>query len=498
MAEHAVQALMHAARVRVVAAMLAQLMMMLGLLTLLPAGVALGLGSGPLYQRLGFVALALCALGLLLLRLPGVDLQRIDLQWNEALAVTALAFLLAAASMVWPMMAAGISPLDALLETASAVTTTGLTVLRGVEEIDPALLFLRAWMQWYGGLGIAVLTVALIMRHHASARRLIETTGERLSSASARQHARTVFIVYVLLSGLALAAAWAAGTAPFDALLYALASVATGGFAPADASLAPLPVAAVAVLTTVCLLSAVTLPLYARIPSQGLGVLWRDEEVRALLAATLLTTLLLMLLWIWQQGPGASMSPGMDWQTALGHSVALGVSAQTTTGFSTLEMTALSPAAQLVLMLSMTIGGCTGSAAGGLKLVRLLVLLRLVQLALRRTAIGERAVLHARVDGHILQPDMITGALQLLSLWLALLLLSWLLFLSYGYAPLPSLFEVVSAIANAGLSTGLTGTDLEPALKAVLIGDMLFGRVEILAMLVLFYPPTWIARRRKL
>ncbi|WP_242519041.1 TrkH family potassium uptake protein [Halochromatium roseum] len=474
--------------------MLAQLMMMLGLLTLLPAGVALGLGSVPLCQRLGLVALALCALGLLLLRLPGVDLQRIDLQWNEALAVTALAFLLAAASMVWPMMAAGIRPLDALLETASAVTTTGLTVLRGVEEIDPALLFLRAWMQWYGGLGIAVLTVALIMRHHASARRLIETSGERLSNASARQHARTVFIVYVLLSGLALAAVWAAGTDPFDALLYTLASVATGGFAPADASLAPLPVAAVAVLTTVCLLSAVTLPLYARIPSQGLSVLWRDEEVRALLAATLLTTLLLMLLWIWQQ----DLEPEMDWQSALGHSVALGVSAQTTTGFSTLELTALSPAAQLVLVLSMTIGGCTGSAAGGLKLVRLLVLLRLVQLALRRTAIGERAVLHARVDGHILQPDMITGALQLLSLWLAVLLLSWLLFLVYGYAPLPSLFEVVSAIANAGLSTGLTGTDLEPTLKAVLIGDMLFGRVEILAMLVLFYPPTWIARRRKL
>jgi trk system potassium uptake protein TrkH len=93
---------------------------------------------------------------------------------------------------------------------------------------------------------------------------------------------------------------------------------------------------------------------------------------------------------------------------------------------------------------------------------------------------------------------MITSVLQLLSLWLAILLVSWLVFLVHGHAPLPSLFEVVSATANAGLSTGLTGPDLAPVLKGVLIADMLFGRVEVMALLVLLYPPTWIARRRKL
>jgi trk system potassium uptake protein TrkH len=493
MAEHAVRALLHAARVRVVAATLAQLLVTLGFLSAVPALVALGLDTVVLAQRLALVAAALCAAGLLLLRLPGVDLRRVDLQWNEALAVTALAFLLAAAAMVWPLTAAGIGPLDALLEAVSGVTTTGLTVLRGLEQTDPALLFLRAWMQWYGGLGIAVLTAALIMRHHASARRLLETTGERLTTAGARQHARTVFLVYAALTVLAVATVWAVGTPPFQALVHALAAVATGGFGAADASLAALPAAAVAVLTGICLLSAVSLPLYARVPAEGIGVLWRDEEVRALVAATLLTALALTLLGALQQGPG----PGLDWPAALGHGLALGVSAQTDTGFSTTDVATLSPAAQLVLMLSMTVGGCTGSTAGGLKLIRLLVLLRLVQLALRRTAIAERAVLHARVDGAPLEQDMVTGALQLLTLWLAVLLVSWLIFLIHGQAPLPSLFEVVSATANAGLSTGLTGPELAPVLKAVLIADMLFGRVEILALLVLLYPPTWLARRRK-
>jgi trk system potassium uptake protein TrkH len=462
---------------------------MLALLSAVPAVVALGLGSTTLAGRLAVVAGVLCVLGFLLLRLPGLDLQRVDLQWNEALAVTALAFLLAAGAMVWPMMATGIGPADALLETVSAVTTTGLTVLHGLDSADPAVLFLRAWMQWYGGLGIAVLTAALIMRHHTSARRLLETTGERLTSAGARHHARTVFVVYAGLTALAVAAVWAAGVAPFDAVLHALPAAATGGFAPADDSLAGLPVTAIGVLTAVCLLAAVSLPLYARVPSRGLGVLWRDEEVRMLLALVLLVALALMLIGQWQQG--------LDWPAALGQGLALGVSAQTDTGFSTTDIAALPAAALLVLMLSMTIGGCTGSTAGGLKIVRLLVLLRLVQLALRRTAVAERAVLNARVDDERVEQDMITGALQLLTLWLTVLLLSWLVFLLHGAPPLASLFEVVSATANAGLSAGLTGPELAPVLKAVLIVDMLFGRVEIVAMLVLLYPPTWIGRRRK-
>ena len=339
------------------------------------------------------------------------------------------------------------------------------------------------------GLAIAVLTAALIMRHHAGARRLLETTGERLTGAGARQHARTVFAVYTLLTVLALAALWAAGAQPWDALLHTLSAVSTGGFSPADDSLAGLSASVIGVITVVCLVSAVPLPLYARMSRYGIGVLWRDEEVRLLIAAVLMTTLVLMLLGLLQQGLG--------WRAALGHGAALSVSAQTDSGFSTTEVAALPPADQLVLMISMTVGGCTGSTAGGLKLMRLLVLLRLVQLALRRTAITERAVLHGRVDGATLEQDMMTGALQLLTLWLAVLLTSWLVFLLHGEAPMASLFEVVSATANAGLSAGLTGPELAPTLKAVLVADMLFGRVEILALLVLLYPPTWIGRRRK-
>jgi trk system potassium uptake protein TrkH len=156
----------------------------------------------------------------------------------------------------------------------------------------------------------------------------------------------------------------------------------------------------------------------------------------------------------------------------------------------------LDPASKLTLIASMLTGGCSGSTAGGIKLVRLLILLRLIQLALRSSAASERSVMHLRVGGARLEPDVIVNALLLLGLWALVVFLSWFPFLLYGYDPLNALFEVVSATGTVGLSSGITRPALEPALKLLLTLDMLFGRVEIVALLVVLYPGTWLGRRR--
>lgn len=489
MSERAASTLMRAVRLRVVLGTLGRLLVVLAALCIPPTLVAWSQASSELGWRLAATAAALLLLGWPASRLRPLHAEASDIQWNEALAVTGLAFLIAALVMVWPLTTAGLSGVDALLEAISGVTTTGLTVLRGLEQTDPAVLFLRAWMQWYGGLGIAVLTVALIMRHHASARRLLETTGEQLTDAGARSHARRVSGVYLALTLGAITAVWMSGLAPFEALLHALPAVATGGFAPADQSLAGLSGATVATLSLICVAAAISLPLYARLPHHGLRALRREPELGALFGALLITALLL--------AASAWLTQGLPWPQALAQGFALGISAQTDTGFSTVAVAELPAASQVVLMASMSLGGCTGSTAGGIKLIRLLIIIRLVQLALRRTAIAERAVLQAQIGGSRIEPPMVASTLQLLALWIMVLLLSWLIFLAYGQAPLASLFEVVSATANAGLSAGLTSIELHPALKLVLCADMLFGRVEVLALLVVLYPPTWLARRRK-
>ena len=487
----AVDSLMRAVRPAVVLNMLGRLLLTLAVLAAVPALVSLLDRDAVLLWRLSTVSALLALLGWPLSRMHSDG----DIQWNEALAITGLAFVIAPMIMVWPLMGLGIEPIDAWFETVSGVTTTGLTTLRDMAERPLDFLFLRAWMQWYGGLGIAALTVALIMRHHAGARRLLETTGESLSHASARTHARRVFAVYLTLTLIAVGAVWASGLPAFSGLIHGLAAVGTGGFANSDQNIAPLPMASVAVLSAVCVAAAVSLPLYARLRARGPRALFSEPEVRALLWAILITSAGLAAIAV---ASSPATSEDVNWMETTADALVLGVSAQTNTGFSTTDVAALPASAQLMLMVSMATGGCTGSTAGGIKLIRLLILLRLIQVGLQRTATSERAVLDVRVGGDRVQPDMIAGALQLLGLWALVLLASWMIFLLHGQPPMASLFEVVSATSNTGLSAGLTGPELTPLLKLVLTADMLLGRVEILALLVVLYPSTWLGRRRAL
>ena len=139
----------------------------------------------------------------------------------------------------------------------------------------------------------------------------------------------------------------------------------------------------------------------------------------------------------------------------------------------------------------MVIGGSVGSTAGGIKIFRLLVVLRLLQFFIERTALPDHAVLEKHLGGDKLGSNEIEKALLFILIFIGTVLISWLPFLLMGYAPLDALFEVVSACSTTGLSAGITRVELEPVLKIVLIVDMLLGRVEFLAFLVFLYPRTW-------
>jgi len=147
------------------------------------------------------------------------------------------------------------------------------------------------------------------------------------------------------------------------------------------------------------------------------------------------------------------------------------------------------------MIFSMSVGGSIGSTAGGVKLLRLLLLLRLLQLLIRRSALPPHAVAEVRFGGRAVSAEEISRALLVILLFVAAAGLSWLPFVALGHAPLEALFEVVSALGTVGLSSGVTSAALDPALKAVLIADMLLGRLEFVALLVLLYPRSWIGNR---
>ncbi|MGA7180875.1 MAG: potassium transporter TrkG [Thiobacillaceae bacterium] len=182
---------------------------------------------------------------------------------------------------------------------------------------------------------------------------------------------------------------------------------------------------------------------------------------------------------------------------ALRQGALLAVSAQSTAGFSALSIASLDAFPKGLLILSMAVGGSLGSTAGGVKLLRVLVLLRLIQTLLRRTAAPEHAVVEARLGGRRLMEEDMIHALLIIALFAAVIVLSWLVFLAHGYPALDALFEVVSATGTVGLSTGITSSDLPDLHKLVLCFDMLAGRLEIVALLVTLYPVTWIGRKRE-
>jgi trk system potassium uptake protein TrkH len=472
----ATKALLRPARPVVILRWLGQLALVLTGLLLVPAFLAWVDGEPVLARSLlvyGILpAAALSCFSLLPRRLA-------PLQANEALAVTALIFIVTAALMTMPMTTAGLAPLDAWLEAVSAVTTTGLSMLADPSEQPTTLLFARAWIQWFGGLGIVVLSFTLALGRSGDLRRLADPAGEETTlECSIRLHARRVLWVYLLLTGGGLALVSLAGMPWPMAPIHVLAAVSTGGFGCFGDSLAGVSRGVQAALLTVAAAAALPLPLYYRAWLRGPRQLLLDSELRALLGAIAIVAL---SLW----GLGALMPVDALLQAA---------TAQTTTGFASVDIGALPAEAKLVLILSMSSGAGLGSTGGGIKLLRVLILMRVIQVTMLRAQLPPHGVVAPRISSTSLSASQVEHVLAVALLFPILTLACWLPFVTAGYPPLDSLFEVVSAAATVGLSTGITSPELAPHLKGLLTLAMLAGRVEIVALLVLLYPRTWLPR----
>ncbi|MGE0825611.1 MAG: TrkH family potassium uptake protein [Candidatus Binatia bacterium] len=478
-------ALRYAIRFSVVLKYFGQLCLVLSALTLPPLAVALFCGETTFSMRCALVSGGFATLGGLLSRLRSST----DVQVNEGLVLVALIFLVTPLLMSYPFMAAGLSFVDALFEAISGATTTGLSTLMVVEDKPATFIFTRAWMQWYGGLGIVVLSLALVVEPGVAAKRLaIAETGQDGLVGGTRVHARRVLIVYSLLTVSGVLGLWLLRVELFPAVAYTLAAVSTGGFAPHDQSVAGLgawPAEGAVILLSFC--GALPLALYYRIYERH----WSRDVPRLQLQALFISGVLITGL----LGLCMSSSPGSSWSQVLHHAPLLAFSAQTTAGFSTLNLAELDPAAKLVLILAMVVGGGVGSTAGGFKILRLLIVLRLTQVMLVRTCLSKHAVLEPRMLSRPLAESEVRDALLLIVLFISVIVISWLPFVMLGYEPLDALFEVASATGTVGLSVGISSAELPFLLKMILCLDMLLGRLEIVAWLVLLYPGTWVGHK---
>ncbi len=480
--------LVYPIRARVLAKYSGQLCQILALLMLIPAVVALVLGAWQFALPAGIVALILGGFGFYFGRLRiSTKLQR-----NEALVIVSTMFLLAALAMTIPMTTIGLAPVDAFFESVSGVTTTGLSVFAPVEQQSLIFHFARAWMQWFGGLGIVIFSLAFIILPGVDARRMSMASGSSPRSdmvSGTKTHAKRVLIVYASLTALGFVALLLSGTSFFNAVIHTLTGVSTGGFSTTNQSIGGLSSAARFVALFLGFFGAISFALYYQSASEkSLKSVIRDPEIKAFIAALVVASAAVVLTLLW--------NGNLSWLEALSNGSALAISAQTTTGYSTMPVNSLPAASKLVLIVSMFIGANSGSTAGGVKLLRLLLLWKAFQTLIRSKSMPPHAVTEPRLQNRRIAKKDIINAGIILSLFLLVDTVSWFIFLLGGYDPINALFDVVSATGTVGLSTGVTSAQLPAGLKLVLCANMLLGRLEMIALLILFYPNTWFGKRR--
>ncbi len=391
-----------------------------------------------------------------------------------------------------PYVVAGVLGLeDAFFESVSGFTTTGSTVIPDVTVVPRALLLWRAMTQWVGGMGIILFTIAILPLLGIGGMQLFkaEVPGPVADKVQPRlaSTARSLWAIYVGLTGLEWIALRLAGVDGFEAICHAFTTLATGGFSTRNTSVGEMGIPAVEwIVTLFMLLAGINFVLHFKIITGRWREVLRDAELRYFLGVVAAATAAVALL---LHRPG---------ETLLGtlRVAAFGVvSILTTTGYVSVDFELWPQLALLILLILMVLGGMSGSTGGGIKSLRALLSFRSLKVMMQRL-IHPHAVRPVKFGGVVVPESVLSGIWAFLTAYALLTLLGASVVAAYGYDLLTSLSSAVTAIGNVGPGLGRVGAYDNfahfPALtKIVLAFLMLFGRLEIFTLLVLFMPSFW-------
>lgn len=445
-----------------------------------PAIAALLLGYMEGVIDYGIIAAAVFAIGYVAYR----SLPEYDLETKDALIIVALVFPISAFLSAIPMsLTTGMPFIDAYFESVSAVTTTGLSV--APSDVGPLFLFSRSWAQWVGGIGIILVVLSVLISPGTTASRIYKANyGDMKIKPTVISTTRTLGKVYIIITLVSILLLLISGMSLFDSICHALSCVSTGGFSTRGESIGAYGGSLVpAAISISCLLGAVSFVLYPYLLKKPEKIL-KNLELRYFLAFIIMGSVIFAFT---LAGGNAGYDITMD-------SLFQIISATTTAGFSTMDLSILSEASIAVLIFMMWMGGNVGSTAGGIKIFRVLLLLKVVQNVLIRLFLPKEAITPMKIEDHFIDADEVYNLVTFILLYVLIIVSSSFIFMLYGTDMSNSVFEVSSALGTVGLSTGVTNAAMPFVLKLVLIIDMLFGRIEIIPLLLLFMPGTWLKR----
>lgn len=442
-------------------------------------------------EALAFMATAVICFGVGFTSFRRTRLHR-DLTIREGYAVVALSWMTVGVAGGIPYLFAGViqSPVAAIFESVSGFTTTGATVFGEIEALPAGILFWRSVTQWLGGMGIVLLGVAILPFLGVGGMQLFRAevpgpTKERLTPRI-RQTATTLWYVYAGLTAIQVVLYLLGGMTAFDAVNHAFTTLSTGGFSTKNASLAAYESPYIQYVTIAFMyLAGISFTLHYRLARRRF-LYHHDAEWRFYSWAIAGATVVVLLL---------TLSGLVGFEEAFRDALFQVVSIATTTGFVSYDYELWAPAAQVLLVGLMFMGGMAGSTAGGMKAMRVRLLLRHGLTELKRS-VHPRAVIVARLGETIVDDRTFLRVLAFGMFFVGIFAFGVFVLALLGHDLVTAIGASAAALGNIGPGLGAVGAVdnygwMGPASHLVLIFMMLAGRLELFTILLLFHPDLW-------
>ena len=415
-----------------------------------------------------------------------------NLYTREGFVAVALSWIIMSIFGAIPFVLTGDIPfyVDALFETISGFTTTGSSILTDVESISKASLFWRSFSHWIGGMGVFVFIMAILPMMGGSTMNLMkaESPGPSVSKLvpHVKDTAKILYGIYIAITICEATILRALGMPLFDSLTTTFGTVGTGGFGIRNDSIAGYSPAIQITITVFMILSGINYTAYFYILTGKIKELFKIEEVRWYLA--IIFGSVAVITWNVR-----SLYP--TFSETLRHAFFQVGSIITTTGYATTDFDLWPALSKTLLVTLMFIGACAGSTSGGIKVSRILILLKTIRKELS-LIIHPRQVKKIRMDGHPVDHETLRSANVFLVVYFVLLLTSMLLISVDEFDFSTNFTSVVTVLNNIGPGLNLVGPTqnfsiFSPFSKFDLMFDMLAGRLELFPMMILLMPSTW-------
>ena len=414
---------------------------------------------------------------------------------RDGFAIVSLSWILVTLFGALPFLLSGSIPsfIDALFETASGFSTTGSSILTDVEALPKSVLFWRSSTHWLGGMGILVLMIAILPSVSASTINIMiaESPGPSPGKLvpKIRETAKILYIIYIAMTAVLVVLLLLGGMPLFDALIHAFGTASTGGFSSRNASVGAYYSVYIDVVITVFLfLFGVNFTLYYYLfLKRDFKSVLRDEELRFYFGVVIGAIVLIAL-----------NIKGTVYQTigeAIRYASFQVTSIISTAGFATADFNLWPSFSKIILVLLMLTGSCAGSTAGGIKCVRIVLLLKIIRREITRL-IHPNAVQPVKLNGRRVDEETLSGVMAFFFFWMLIIAVSVLIVSLDGKDLVTSTTAVLATVNNVGPGLGAVGptgnfADFSALSKTVMSLCMLIGRLEVYPIMLLCFPSFW-------